>query len=183
MKTTTNFLLSGQNIFLRPLAGGDASEEYARWLNDPVVNRFLETRSVTVPELEQYIEEKNGSDDALLLGIFWKNGSRHIGNIKLEPIDREKKTAVLGILIGNRDYWGKGAATEATNLLTDFAFRELGMKEVTLGVIKEHASAIRVYEKCGFVLDRIEKNALDHDGVSFDRVVMRKSAPAPLPHE
>lgn len=172
------FLLpAGASVFLRLLTEADATPQYAQWLNDPIVNQYLETRTVTVDELRSYIREKRESPSALLLGIFWKENGRHIGNVKLEPVDRDTKHATMGILIGNKEYWGKGVATEATNLISDYAFEHLGMQTITLGVISENTAALRVYEKCGFERIRVEKAAVNHDGALFDRIVMRKSVP------
>lgn len=172
-------VLSGPRLTLRPLTEMDATNTYASWLNDPVVNQYLETRQVTLPALRQYIREKATSPNAILFGIFWNENGKHIGNIKLEPIDLQKKEATLGILIGDKDSWGKGVATEATNMLADYAFGPLGLRALTLGVIAEHAAAIRVYEKCGFVNVGVEKDALNHDGVLYDKIVMRREVPAP----
>lgn len=168
-------VIDGNNIDLRILTEEHATEKYANWLNDKEVNKYLETRSVTIHELVKYIAEKNASDEALLLGIFWKEGDVHIGNLKLEPIDYQKKKATLGIVIGEKEYWGKGVATEAINLITNYAFTILKLNEVALGVISENKSAIHVYEKCGYEIVRTEPNAINHDGEHFDRVVMRKT--------
>jgi RimJ/RimL family protein N-acetyltransferase len=179
MKTATTPTLSGKQIELRPLTEDDASDVYVRWLNDPEVNKFLETRSVTVEELRSYIREKNASSKALFLGIFWKENGQHIGNVKLEPIDWKARTAVLGILIGEKAYWGRGVGTEAIRLVEEHTFNELGLRELTLGVISTHVSAICLYEKCGFVICGIEKDAVDHDGQLFDRTLMRKTSLLP----
>ena len=175
--TTCENILSGTLIFLRELKEEDASGAYAGWLNDPEVNRWLETRSVTVPELRTYIREKRESPDAILFGIFWKENGRHIGNIKLEPIDRKRKEVTIGILIGEKTFWGKGVATEATNLVTDYAFKDLRMRAANLGVISENKPAIRVYEKCGFTVLRTEKKKMNHDGVLYDACYLQKLAP------
>lgn len=169
--------ITGEHIELRILTEADASEEYAAWLNDPMVNQYLETRHVSLEELKTYIREKAEKPDALLFGIFWRENSRHIGNLKLEPIDREKGEAAIGILIGDKASWGKGVATEATNLAAEYAFSTLKLRALTLGVIPENTAAIRVYEKCGFVRTRVESDALNHDGILYDRIVMRREAP------
>src|SRR5688572_28708640 len=116
---SNDYLLEGPQVGLRELRESDASDAYASWLNDPVVNQYLETRSVALPELRNYIRAKAESPTALLFGIFWKENGKHIGNVKLEPIDRDKGEATMGILIGDKDYWGKGVATETTNLVSD----------------------------------------------------------------
>ena len=61
-----------------------------------------------------------------------------------------------------------------TNLIVDFAFSTLGLAEVNLGVLSENKAAIRVYEKCGFVVDRIDSKSMNHGGVLYDQVYMRK---------
>lgn len=165
--------LQGHRIYLRTLTENEATEEYASWLNDPIVNRYLETRHITIPELQQYIQDKNASLNAQLFGIFWAEHGTHIGNVKLEPIDYEKQESTMGILIGDRNYWGRGVATEATNLIVHYAFKELGMHEVNLGVIIDNKAAIHVYEKCGFVIDRVERGAVRHGSISYDKIVMR----------
>lgn len=166
--------IDGDRLTLRTLTKDDASEDYESWLNDPVVNKYLEKRSITIPELKNYIKDKNENPSALLLGICWKENGKHIGNIKLEPINREKNDAVLGILIGDKQYWGRGVATEAIGLLSDYAFTTLDLDRLELGVISEHTAAIRAYEKCGFKIIRTEPKALNHDGAFYDRVVMEK---------
>ena len=166
--------VEGNKIYLKILEKEDASQEYCNWLNDPIVNKYLETRQATIFDLEKYIEEKLRSNKCLFFGIFWKEYNKHIGNIKLEPIDFAKSCATVGIIIGDRNYWGRGLATEAIRVLVDYMFSELRLKEVNLGVIFENKPAIRVYEKCGFVKYRTDKKALNHNGRLFDCIYMRK---------
>ena len=197
-----NARLNGERVYLRTLTPADASKEYAGWLNDPTVNQYLETRSVTIPELRRYIEEKDESDHAIFFGIFWKDPTsqhdgdlpaenrkeriddpasprgKHIGNVKLEPVDFVLSAATMGILIGDKDYWGKGVGTEVTNLITDYALSTLGLAEVNLGVMSTNVAAIRVYEKCGYNVDRIEEKSIHHDGILYDRVWMKKTVPS-----
>lgn len=164
----------GNWFFLKILEKEHATPEYCDWLNDSAVNKYLETRSSSIRELEEYIADKLNGENSLLFGIFNKSDNRHIGNIKLEPINFEKSCATMGIIIGDKNYWGRGLATEATRVLVNYAFNELGLKEINLGVISENEPAIRVYEKCGFVKYRIDKNALNHNGRLFDCIYMRK---------
>ena len=167
-------MIVGPRLTLRTLEPSDASLEYAAWLNDPVVNQYLETRQATIEDLQKYIQAKLESSNTLFFGIFWIENNRHIGNVKLEPIDFDKGVATMGILIGDKEYWGRGVATEVTNLIVDFAFSTLGLAEVNLGVLSENKAAIRVYEKCGFVVDRIDSKSMNHGGVLYDQVYMRK---------
>ncbi len=161
-------VLSGARIFLKLLKEDNATEEYCSWLSDPVVNKYLETRTSTIQELKNYINQRIDKIDNYFFGIFLKENNQHIGNIKLEPIDYNRKISNFGILIGNKDYWGQGYGTEATELILDFAFNQLSLQIVELGVIAENKSAIKVYEKVGFKLDKIENNSINHDGKPYN---------------
>ena len=91
-----NLRLDGRRLFLRTLGEADALPQYAGWLNDPEVNRFLETKSATIESVRAYIIEKRDRPDALFLGIFLNDGT-WIGTIKLEPIDLQAGTATIAI--------------------------------------------------------------------------------------
>lgn len=162
----------GDRVYLRQLNESDASQEYCDWLNDDEVNKYLETRQSTIDDLRQYIAKQLADINSFFVGIFDKTNDKHIGNIKLEPIDWAKKRAIFGILIGNKDYWGRGIGTEATKLIVDYAFNFLGLDEVELGVITENKRAIVAYEKAGFRVVGIKERVINHDGVLFDDAVM-----------
>jgi RimJ/RimL family protein N-acetyltransferase len=106
-----NIRVDGKRIYLKTLIEDDASEEYVGWINDKDVNQYLETKRTTLEELRSYITKKKEDENCLFLGIYFKENNKHIGNIKLEPID---------------------------------------LDEIDLGVLKDNAAAIRVYEKAGF---------------------------------
>ena len=145
-----NINIEGERIYLRPLKEEDASEDYCSWINNMEVNKYLDSKETTIEELKKYINKRWYDPNCLFLGIFLKNKDIHIGNIKLEPIDYEKRKATLGILIGEKEYWNKGYATETLKTLTSYAFNNLRLNEINLGVYKENIGAIKAYEKTGF---------------------------------
>lgn len=149
--------IKGKIIYLKTLDKKNATKEYCSWLNDAEVNQYLETKEATIDEVKKYIKEKNQNPNCLFLGIFYRENEKHIGNIKLEPIDFKNYKATIGILIGEKDYWGKGIGTEAIELLVDYGFKDLKLREINLGVASQNKSAIRVYEKTGFKFDKIIK--------------------------
>ena len=84
--------IEGKQIYLRKLTKKDATIEYCSWLNDSEVTEHLVTIKTTVEEIEKYIKEKNENNKCLFLGIFSKENDQHIGNIKIEPIDFQRKS-------------------------------------------------------------------------------------------
>ena len=150
--------IDGKRIYLRPLDENDASEDYCSWINDKEVNKYLESKKTTVENLKKYIIRRYYDPNCLFLGIFLKNKDIHIGNVKLEPIEFKKRIATLGILIGEKKSWNKGLATEALKSLIYYAFSNLKLDEINLGVQKKNIGAIRAYQKCDFrVYEETEK--------------------------
>jgi spore coat polysaccharide biosynthesis protein SpsF (cytidylyltransferase family)/RimJ/RimL family protein N-acetyltransferase len=160
--------LKGKRIYLKELKLGNVTLEYCRWLNDKEVNKYLETKRSTINTLREYVSQKINDPNVIFLGIFDKLNNKHIGNIKLEGVGLKSKTAELGIMIGDKNYWGKGFANEAINILCDFTFKMLGLKSITLGVYSAHKSAIRSYEKAGFKFLSKKKG--------YDGILMKRNA-------
>ena len=44
-------VLEGEHLILKTLHEDHVTENYMHWLNDPEVNQYLETRSITLPDL------------------------------------------------------------------------------------------------------------------------------------
>jgi RimJ/RimL family protein N-acetyltransferase len=165
----TPFLI-GDKIYLRPLAREDLNDAYLSWLNDPEVNRYLESGifPYTHEQLEQYYTSVTGTTGKAALAIIEKATDKHIGNVKLEPINWVARHTVFGILIGEKAAWGKGYGTEATRLTVEYAFYRLNLLKVSLGVIAENKAAIKVYERLGFVREGVKRLDAYIQGVYYD---------------
>lgn len=103
------------NLFYRLLNPTDVTETYVRWLNDPDINQYLESRHSyhTLDSCQSFVAEMLTNKNQHLFGIFLKSNNTHIGNIKLGFIDPNHHTGQMGLLIGEKQQWGKGFATEA----------------------------------------------------------------------
>jgi len=169
----TPFII-GEQIYLRPLQRDDLNERYLTWLNDPEINRYLETGIFpsTQEDLEHFYERVMGSPNAVMLAIIEKSSDRHIGNIKLEPIHWVHRWATLGILIGEKDCWGKGYGVEAVRLMVKYAFERLNLQKVDLGVIADNIRAVKAYEKVGFIVEGRLKRHVFLDGKYVDVLKM-----------
>ena len=118
-----------------------------------MVNEFLSTKSATLTELKEYIRAKNNDDSCIFLGIFDKNQDKHIGNVKLEPIDFDNRTATFSIMIGDKTYWNKGIGTAVTLMIIDYSFNKLNISSLELGVLSNNLFAIKLYKKVGFYIN------------------------------
>lgn len=166
--------LAGEKIYLRPLEKADLNDNYLAWLNDPEVTRYLETGvfPTTLQDLERFYESVTGSRSQVIFAIVARKSHQHLGNIKLGPIDWIHRRGTLGILIGEKKFWGRGIGQEATRLMVDYAFARLNLNRVTLGVVAEHESAVRCYEKVGFKVEGRGREDIFKDGEYKDRLWM-----------
>ena len=137
---------------IRNLTIEDANQRYLNWLNDEAAQRFIVAAADCneLQKLKDYVDSKIKSADCLFLGIFEKDTMTHIGNVKYEPIDLEKKTAVMGILIGDPSWRGKAVAREVILSSANYLKQSHGIRDIVLGVETDNAPAIRAYEKMGF---------------------------------
>jgi len=144
--------LSGQRVYLRALDAADVSEEYLDWILDPEVSRYLEVGRFPMSEkdLTAWIESFNDPTKAMAFAIVDEATNLHIGNITLHSIDWVHRTAEMGTMIGNRQFWGKGYATEARSLLISCAFERWGLRKLTVGNVEGNIASISSNKGLGF---------------------------------
>jgi len=150
----------GDRIFLRPLVPDDVTQTYLNWLQDKKITQFLEPKKerYNLASLKKYIKAKDESMDDFLFGIFIKEGSEHIGNIKIGGMSQAHRSADLGILIGNKNVWGRGHGTEAIKLATGYAFNELGLNKLIADISGDNIGSYRAFIKAGYrEVRRIER--------------------------
>jgi len=149
--------LVGRRVRLRPILVDDCTERYVNWLRDPEVNRYLETRWVeqTLESVKAFVLAVNSDPASHLMAITDANSGRHIGNIKIGPVRTHHEDADLSYFIGDRDYWGRGYATEAIQLSTRLGFDRLGLHRLQAGVYATNVASARALEKAGFVRDAV----------------------------
>jgi ribosomal-protein-alanine N-acetyltransferase len=164
----------GALIVLRPLERSDLNESYLGWLNDPEVTRYTETGTFpsTAEDLDNYYRSVTGSRNDVIFAIVEKASGQHIGNVKLGPIHWVHRSAIFGILIGEKKSWGKGIGLEATRLAVEYGFYKLNLNRIDLGVFAEHDSAVRCYEKAGFKVEGCMRQDLFLAGEYKDRLWM-----------
>ena len=145
-----------ERFLLRPLTEQDVSERYLNWLCDPGAKRFITAAADTqgLSDLREYISFRTGRDDILFLGIFERATGLHIGNIKYEPVYSALGYAIMGILIGDTQYRGKGVTAEVLTSSAQWLKRHRNIKQILLGVSKDNAAAVRAYENVGFVFSK-----------------------------
>lgn len=150
-------IIVGKKVSLRTLTLADCNARYLGWLNDPEVNKYLESRfqQQSTETLRSYVRSMEQSANDYLFAIEENESHQHIGNIKLGGINWHHRYCDVGYFIGQKGLWGKGLATEAIRLATEFAFKTLGLHHIRAGVYETNIGSIKALRKAGYAFDGI----------------------------
>jgi RimJ/RimL family protein N-acetyltransferase len=145
-------VIETERFTLRPLCPEDVNDRYRSWFNPETARMGIAAarRQPSLQDLRDFITARAGRPEVLFLGIFARESGEHVGNVKYEPIDREQGYAVMGILIGERDWWGRGVTAEVLRATARLLRDHHGIQEIVLGVMQDNLLAKRSYEKVGF---------------------------------
>lgn len=153
-------LLENEKIKIRPLISSDVTKDYFNWFKDKLIKKYVvNTTYKDINHLKKYVFENSKKKNILFLGIFTKK-NKHIGNIKFEKINIKKKSAVMGILIGNKNFRNKGLSASALTMTMQYLNKKKKIKYFFLGVNKKNIQAIESYYKSGFRISKEKKNTL-----------------------
>ncbi|MBI2299830.1 MAG: GNAT family N-acetyltransferase, partial [Armatimonadetes bacterium] len=144
---------------------------FVTWFNDPEVRQYLSMFApMSLAQEERWFEGlRDRTDDFhLVIEIQQKGTWRPIGNCGLHNWDKRNRKVTVGIAIGEKDCWSHGQGTAALKLLLAFAFDELNVHRVELNVYDFNARARRCYEKVGFRLEGVRRQAVFTSGRYLD---------------
>lgn len=162
--------LAGERLYLAPVEPDDV-ELYCTWLNDLEVTRTLTMASIALGRTGEREFLQNASSKHIYV-IVAEPDDTPIGNCGLEDIDQLNGTCEIGIVIGDKDYWGKGYGPEAMELLIGYAFDYLNMRNVMLRVYSFNQRGIAAYRKLGFREIGRRRNAIRREGEEHDIIYM-----------
>lgn len=98
---------------------------------------------------------------------FWYfliGSNEHIGNIKIGFINNIYKRGELSLFIGAKEHWGKGLGSEAVRAVSSFSKEKLGLKKIEAGCYEDNLGSLRIFLKCGFVVEGFRRNHVVRDG-------------------
>ncbi len=138
-------------VKIRPLEPEDAYIS-VKWRNDPEVFKYTANtygHTIVIEDelnwIKQAIEKTRLKSDYRCAIVA---DGVYVGNIYLTDVSNGK--ADYHIFIGNKDYWGKGVAKKASQLIIEYGFFHLGLSEIKLEVHRRNIAAIKLYQSLGF---------------------------------
>ncbi|MGH3412003.1 MAG: GNAT family N-acetyltransferase [Marmoricola sp.] len=167
-------LLVGERVRLRGVREDDLPQ-LARWEMD--AGRTATLSNQVLPPSEAKAKERlakwsaNDEDEVGFAIETLADPPVLLGSVHLWGARSKDRCATLGIAL-DRDHTGRGHGTDATRVIVDYAFREMGLHRVQLDVAPFNRAGIRAYEKVGFVEEGRHREAVWHDGQWYDEVLM-----------
>lgn len=163
--------LIGNKCYLSPMQENDA-EHLVRWYNDI---------DISMPECNVYnVFSKKNIEDAIkdnisrmetVFSVIDIENDKLIGMVEVSP-NHVFRSGTFGIVIGEKEYWGKGYGKEATLLLLDFAFNMLNLHNIMLGVYEFNNRAYNLYKKVGFKEIGRKREYQTVAGKKYDMIMM-----------
>ena len=147
---------------------------FQSWYSDPEVARLTRYQSgpLSADEIQRFFYGRIMGSDFLAMAIYVRESDRLIGTCAFSQVDGDNGSTLFHITIGERDAWGHGYGSEATELMVAHAFTRLALHRVALTVFEFNVRAIRTYEKCGFAVEGRARGAIFRDGRFWDEIHM-----------
>ena len=152
--------LETSRFFVRSMTPADVTNQFIAWTRDPEVIQTLNlpVRKVKREEFVRYVQRFDNKV-SFGLGIFTKKEDHHIGFYSV-LCDNRQATAITNVVIGERDYWGKGVVIETRAAILDFLFDRLAIHKVWGKPFARNFPAVFNYKAQGFTCEGVLREHL-----------------------
>jgi len=166
------YLIKGNHIGIRKLSGDDISDAMMEWFQDEELMRYYTNSKqvITKEILLDAIHKGEADKNNFTYGIFDLESKMIIGTLRLGPINLHHKISDLVVLIGNKDFHGKGLAIEAIQLGNKIAFETHHLRKLFGGMYAPNKSSIKAYLRAGWIVEGIRKAQYWNNGKHEDRI-------------
>ena len=168
------FPMVGDRIVLRLFAEEDITSSYINWLNDPFVVKFSNQRfkKHTFDSCRNYFQTFANSND-IFISILARDVGCMIGTMTVY-INSYHSVADIGIMLGDKNYWGKGIGKEAWESVMNLLLNKTEIRKVTGGALSCNNSMVKIFKGTGMQEDGVRKNQEIVDGKLYDIVHFAK---------
>jgi RimJ/RimL family protein N-acetyltransferase len=174
LKSLNGNIITGKQIRLREKKLTDVRNDY-QWQIDPELAE-LDAAPILDVSFSAYLLDYSSNvhhkdHHRYPLAIETLDG-KHIGNCTCYDISVRKAEAQVGIMIGDKAYWGKGYGTDAVNTLVDYIYNQSSFNRLYLKTLDWNKRAQKCFSKCGFT----PYDTLKRDGYNFLLMELKREA-------
>ena len=132
------------------------NSNWLKWLSDSEVTKYQTLGYFPQNKSRQldYLQSKLISDKDVLFAIealLPNNEHAHIGNVGLHDIDFIHSRCILGIIIGEKEYRGKGLGKHSWEFITNHAFNMLNLHKIYAYIFEDNISSRKCASACGYI--------------------------------
>jgi RimJ/RimL family protein N-acetyltransferase len=156
VKPPSNGVVYGSRVLLRPYEAGFSDDEIARlyrWSRDPEVLRWSGGSPVTMSLADfKHVLRKDQlhpSPYRVIYAILTLGGEL-IGRVGCFDIEPQRRQAELGVVIGEKAYWGLGYGRDTICTLLGHTFATTDLNRIYLFTYTNNLRAQRCFTHCGF---------------------------------
>lgn len=164
-------------VYLRELTPEDITDEYLCWFADDDVNKFLDVKSLTYEEARDFLVSGKRLGTHFMYAVVDLVSDKHIGNVKVGPLDSNRLTTDVVTVIGDTSYKGRGIGTEALRIGQTIAFDVYDVRKLVGGIYEPNIASRKAYGRCGWIEVGRIKDAAEADGVMVDEIVIENYNP------
>ena len=160
------FIDGGPIYFRSPTENDVTTGNWYKWSNDCVITRYT-SRGIfpnTIEDQLNYLNQMKNSSTDVIFAIIDKESNEHIGSVGLHNINWVHRVANLGIVIGKRDYLGKGYGKIAWNMITWYGFYVLNLQKINAQIMKGNVASRKSAEHSGYKLEGEIRNMFFKNG-------------------
>ena len=165
----SNFI-DGENVALCPI-NPDHFPLFLKWKNDTKLREFNCNRpaAIGIDQVKKELEEPRPAlPESFSFEIWYKPENILVGQCGLHAFSWRDGHAQLGIMIGEREYWGKGIGTEAYQLLVKYGFTQLELHKIVANINAPNIGSQTAVQRAGLTFEAKLKEWIYSDGVYYD---------------
>lgn len=145
-------------VYLRPLTEDDFTERYLSWFTDEEFTKYLEAKNISREDAVGHLRDGKKNNQWFIYAICERENGRHIGNVKIGPIQWRDSVSDLVTVIGEREVWGKGYGRIAIAQAIELAFNELNIRKLSASMVSANIGSLKAYTAAGFAEEARLKN-------------------------
>jgi RimJ/RimL family protein N-acetyltransferase len=151
---------------LGPIEKVDAHRMFT-WRNDSEVTKYLAQTSMARSEVDLWYASLD--NHRLAYSILAEEVV--IGYVQLD-IDPANQKCEVGVIIGEKEYWGKGIGKDVAQQITALAFENFGLHRVLAVASELNPASIKIFLSAGYKREGRLRDGYYRDGQFHDLILL-----------
>ena len=165
-------IIRGERVYFTPLQMDNIYQHF-EWNNDPELNRLdseIPFQKEPFGEFKRRFEHMvaHPQPQSIDFEIHDRDGTL-IGVAYITDISHPNRHCIVGITIGDRDYWGKGYGRDALRTVLRYAFNKLDMHRVAAETFEYNTAWRTLVEWADFEKEGTEREYLSREDGYWDK--------------